>query len=248
MTTTLTVGSFNVYRGLDFEKFKADVHRITTTNADVLGLQECHADERRRWLGEFPFGWSSYQPAWADGDPILWRTSAFEFVGHGTELVSKGIPGLFPDRYLQWAELHHIRADQRMIFVNHHANAHIEKAGHPRNLPRTRLTVEGFRQITHTLQYLCTQGLVWLTGDLNVDYDADKRVQYPGFPYVAFGNAHMIPCWRNTEERGTVRGRRTIDYVYHRRSAHVSPQKVRILRDDEYKSDHRPVLATYTIT
>lgn len=248
--STITVGTYNTLRTLDREAFAKDIFALTHTNVDLLGLQEARGHARYEVLGGIG-GWHVYQPRInvnSSQDPILWRGSVFEYVDHGTELVSRGRAPYYPSRYANWVELRHRSTERHVFLLNSHANSHIEKAGHPRRtLSRTKRAEEHFAALVNIARYLGTQGEVFVTGDLNVDYRADRRVQYPRFPYVTLRNAHLIPCWSwaNGVTGGT-HGARRIDYVYHRRSSNIEPRAVRILRDG-YRSDHKPVLATYTI-
>lgn len=246
--SSLTVGTYNTLHSLSAEVFKRDLYNLThTTSVDLLGLQEVHGPGRDAVMENLD-GWTAYRPGWAGSQrqtPVMWRTSAFEMVGYGTELLARGVFTL-PDRWGNWCELLHKPTRRTVYLLNSHAHPHIERAGHPRSLPRTREAEAHFAALVTAARYFGTQGEVFVTGDFNVDYVADRRVRYPRFPYTTFANAHLIPCWRGASRVVGTHGNRTIDYVYHRRSGHVTFEHVKVL--DGYHSDHKPVLATYNVT
>lgn len=246
----ITVGTFNTLKDLSAQEFREDLWKLLhTTPVDLVGLQEVHGPGRTAALAAQD-GWGVWRPGQVGPQqqtPVLWRDSMYEYVGAGTEKYASG--GLtLPDRWANWVELVHKPSQRTVFLLNSHAHPHIERNGRPTNLPRTTEAFKHFDNIVKTARYLGTQGEVFVTGDFNVDYRADRRVRHPQFPYVTLGNAHLVPCWRwtNTLPTGThKKGNRIIDYVAHRRSNNVGTVHTKALTD--YRSDHRPILATYTI-
>lgn len=255
--STLTVGSYNVYKHAPFSEFVDDLTRLVHTNTDLIGLQECKGEQRRGSLETLP-GWGVFQPDdnQAAKDPIIWREARFNYLGEGSELVAKGFSGggrFLPRRYLNWVELEDRVTGRTVYLINTHVHASIERNGKPKWWRlRTRQAFRHIEALRDLARWLGTQGEVFVTGDFNIDYRDDRRVRHPQFPYVALKGARLVPCWAwqrvaaHKETHG--HKNRLIDYVYHRRSPHVSPVKARILTSSRYDSDHNPVLATYNIT
>lgn len=252
--TTLTIGTFNVYRKASIQDFVSDVSAVLRTNVDVVGLQECKG-QRPELLSRLP-GWDAYLPDTkrADYDPIVWRSSRFKLTSCGSRRVAKGlrsIRGSVPVRYANWVGLEDLVTGATIFIINTHVHASIERRGRPLWWrPRTRQAYRHLAALAELAEYLGQRGEVFITGDFNIDWWADARVQHPRFPYkTLYRHGGLVPCWSWSRARGGTHGRggRKIDYVWHRRSASVESVKARILRDD-FHSDHNPVLVTYNIT
>lgn len=251
--TTLTVGTFNVWKHAPLVGLHSDLDSLARTNTDVIGLQEVKGGDRHKVLQAYP-GWGVYaphEPNRAEFDPIIWREDRFALRSVGTRRVARGgwvRRDSVPVRYANWVELEDQVTGRTVFVVNTHLHAKIDRRGRPSRRPRSRQAVRHIAALGRLADYLGQSGEVFVTGDFNIGWDADKREQHPKFPHQVLYRGHnLIPCWAWSRSKGgTHKGDRKIDYVWHRRSEAVSPAKTRILRDG-YHSDHKPVLATYNI-
>jgi endonuclease/exonuclease/phosphatase family metal-dependent hydrolase len=250
--STLTVGSYNVWKHASIDGFNQDIERLCNTNADVIGLQECKGRDRARTLDGLA-EWGAYNPTdpdRAEFDPIIWRRARFELVSTGSRRVAKGNRSV-PVRYANWVELVDRVTGRAVFVINTHVHAGISRDGHPRWwLARTRQAYGHIAAIGELVEYLQGRGEVFVTGDFNIDWTSDKKVGHPRFPYrVLHQGRNINPCWLWSRAKGGTHGSRgrKIDYVWHRRSPRVTVVKARILRDGLH-SDHNAVLATYNIT
>lgn len=256
--TTLTIGTYNVWHKASRVRFERDVAALLRTNADVFALQEVRSSWRRKILSELP-GWDVYQPEGkrAQVDPIIWRKSRFLLLDKGSERVARGSVlagwgGSVPPRYANWVRLYDRVTGSKVVVVSTHLHASIERKGKPRRLRRTRQAYGHIRALRRFAAGVCDCDEVFIAGDFNIDWDADRRVRHRKFPFRVLykgGHPHLVPCWAWSRAKGGTHGRkgRKIDYVWHRRSEAVQSVKARILRDG-YHSDHHPVLATYNIS
>jgi hypothetical protein len=95
-------------------------------------------------------------------------------------------------------------------------------------------------------------GLIFVTGDFNVNYRKDKVVRDPIFPYAALGASGLRASHYALGEPATGTHRlsngydkRLIDYVHYPVTRRLVPQSQRIMRG--LNSDHRPMVVDLTI-
>lgn len=248
----------------------ADIVRLATeTEADVLTLQEMSGAARRKGVREALVDCSmcSYeefmpQPAVPGGTPLLYRWERFRFLEAGSKRVTKdtyvGPRGAGPDtlraRYVNWVRLRERATGQDLVVLNNHAVPTVQasQGGPNKNRERVRMYRRHMKGLQALVRSFRDRGdVVFVTGDMNVNYRKDKIVRAAVFPYArmkAVGlDASFESLWEPAPGTHVLRNgfdKRQIDYVYSP-PAHpwVTPVGHEILLD--HSSDHRPVVVDY---
>lgn len=254
-SSTFRVASFNIYNGLSDAQFKDELNAITD-RADLVGLQEVQSrgDTIDQWAANH--GWLAFTPA-ASGArevTVLAKKSMFDRIDKGTVFVcDTGGPDVAPPaRYITWATYVHTPSGRKITHLNNHLNSHIDDNGHPYDLPRTADAEKHIRMIRDLVLDKKADGQVVVTGDFNVDYEDDKRVQYAKFPYTVLENRQNgVPSLRSSYSRVGLtglptHGNRRIDYVY----AWIRTPETRFMDFDDHHfvynsehSDHNAIVA-----
>ncbi|MGC4902614.1 hypothetical protein ACLQ2Y_25125 [Micromonospora echinospora] len=254
--STFQAGHLNIYAGLTHEKFLHDLNLITS-KADMVALNE--VGNRKSFLANWAAdnGWTFYapDPAHAAAEALLAKKSMFEVVDKGSKFVcdtNVGEPP--PPRYNNWVKYRH-KATGRLVFhINFHANAGIEDGnGGPEDLPRTRCAEQQFAEIKELARDKKDEGQVIVSGDLNVDFSANRARGYAKFPWKVF-EANELPNLRSVYnlygEKGTgTHGNRHIDYIYIWKRVESS----RVMWMTDYRivgdtnSDHKGVVADFSL-
>jgi endonuclease/exonuclease/phosphatase (EEP) superfamily protein YafD len=204
------------------------------------------------------------QSAVPGGTPILFRKRQYRLEHAGTRQVSEatavGGSGAGPSRirakYINYVRLTERRTGRTVWVLNNHTVPSVQgDGGRPNRKHSKRLRL--YRQHMAGLSALVQRferrgGLVFATGDFNVNHRTDRRAQARMFPYAtmrAVGmRASYVPLGqpsRGTHVLTNGRGTRLIDYVHHLPRPKLWPRTQRILRG--YASDHRPLLVHYEI-
>jgi endonuclease/exonuclease/phosphatase family metal-dependent hydrolase len=257
VSSTFRVASFNIYEGVTAAQFQSELAEITS-RADLIGLQEVQS--RSAAIRDFAAanGFLAWIPGetWGAEVTVLARASMFDRIGQGTIFVcdtgGAGTPP--PPRYITWAKYVHKPSGRKITHVNNHLNAHIDDNGSPYNLPRTDDAEKHLRMIRDFVRNAQEDGQVVVTGDFNVDYADDKRVQYANFPYTVLENRQgALPGLRSNYSRvgptGTpTLGDRRVDYVY----AWIRIPEARLMDFDDFEyvwdsaySDHNAIIARF---
>jgi endonuclease/exonuclease/phosphatase (EEP) superfamily protein YafD len=266
------VATYNTSSQVSLGQAVADVARLAD-EADIVTLQEMSSLKRRNAVraslvdcSMCPFEAHIPQEAVQGGTPILYRWDKFRVEASGTTKVSdatyvgpKGAgPSTLRAKYVNWVQLRDRVTGRDVYVLNNHAVPSVQaKGGAPNRKMKARLKL--YRQHMAGLRTLISEfrsggGVVFVTGDLNVNFRTDRKVQAKMFPYSQMkalglrasfdslgqpsGGTHVLRSGFAT---------RLIDYVYASTSAPgVTPVNQRILYG--YSSDHRPVVATYQLS
>jgi len=215
------VATLNIYNGLTHAKFVHDLELITS-KADMVGLNE--VQNRKAFLQDWAAanGWWFYAPSpkEAAAEALLAKKSMFDVLDKGSIFVcdTNGSDEAPPARYNNWVRYRHKQSGRSVFHINAHANASIEKAGKPTDLPRTRCAEKQFQDLKDLARNKKDHGQVIVSGDLNVDFSADRAYGYEKFPWKVF-EANQLPnlrsCYNLYGEKGTgTHGTRHIDYIY----------------------------------
>ncbi|MET7470912.1 endonuclease/exonuclease/phosphatase family protein [Micromonospora sp. NPDC005686] len=254
--STFQAGHLNIYAGLGHEKFLHDL-KLITSKADMVALNE--VGSRRAFLVDWAAdnGWTFYAPTTsvhAAGDALLAKKSMFEVVDKGSKFVCDTNPDEPPPpRYNNWVKYRHKVTGRYVFHINFHANAGIDNNGWPEDLPRTRCAEKQFAEIKELARQKKDDGQVVVSGDLNVDFSADKARGYAKFPWKVF-EANELPNLRSSYNlhgvKGTgTHGNRHIDYIYFWKRLEslqvMWMTDYRIVGDTE--SDHNGVVADFTL-
>ena len=265
VSSTFRVGHLNILSDLSNADFLHDLNLIAG-HCHLLGLNEVQfrRDELNAWADNN--GWHLYMPSgtWPGAEPLLARKSMFEptVVGgaRGSTFVcdTGGSAEPPPPRYLNWISWTHKPSGRKVNHINSHLNAHIDDNGSPYNLPRTEDAEKHIRMIRDLAVNRSDQGQVVVSGDFNVDYQDDKRVQYSRFPYTVLEErqaAGAIPGLRSGYSQMGVtnlptHGSRRIDYIYE--WVRVPSSRLMNMTNhyvvDGTRSDHNGVVAAFSIT
>lgn len=250
------VGSFNINASVSTATFRRAVSRFRA-DVDVAGLQEVNNDPKVRFLKHMR-GWGAYHPGKLRQNPVIWRTSEFARLdARGAKIASARYvghekPGAPAHRHPQWAtvvRLRHRATGVPVSVVNVHLVAGAVNSGRClRDAPRLcRLykdSVAGLRRVT-AQERAWAHGRVYVIGDMNDNYPADKRRHQRDLAYAQLRGAGLVAHWerrreiRPSEGSGT-RGGAYLDQMWARR------KPVSIAVDHSIKvSDHYPILAVY---
>ncbi|GAA1621707.1 endonuclease/exonuclease/phosphatase family protein [Catellatospora bangladeshensis] len=253
---TFRAGTLNIYYGLTQAQFVQDLESITA-KADLVGLNEVNGrkDFLTTWAANN--GWWFYAPApsQAENEALLARKSMFDVLDKDSIFVcdTNGPGEVPPARYNNWVKYRH-KASGRVVFhINFHANASIEDNGRPIDIPRTECAEQQFQEIKNLAARKKDEGQVIVSGDLNVDFSADRAYGYAKFPWKTF-EANQLPNLRSVYnlygEKGTgTHGNRHIDYVYFWKRVESS----QVMWMTDYRivtgtnSDHNGVVADFSI-
>lgn len=251
---TIRVGSYNVRAGVSTAAFRHAVVAFSP-DADVVGLQEVNSKDKEAVLASMrSSGWSYYRSKPGEQNPVMWRRSRFRLVSGrtvrilgeryiGNELAGRG--GYAPAIYVSVVRLRDRQTGGRVSVLNVHLvpgaviNGH-PTAGRPRLFDAYRDSVIGLGGLVNREQSF---GRMFVLGDFNVGWVADKRTHHKHLPYETFKRHGMRSMWAT--ERPSGRGSHKdspalIDQVYSAVKARTATVHFGITY-----SDHFPVVATY---
>lgn len=281
VATPLRIVSFNTAATLGAGKAMADLRTVLAQQPDVVALQEMSSWQRRERVidrvicgengvdGGAPVpttcdyaGWVPI-PAVQGGLPILWRKDKFRLMGHDwvrvapeTYVGARGAgPTVMHAKYVVRVRLKDLATGRNVWILNTHFVPTVQKSsgGRNDNTRRTALYARHMTALKTMVTDLRTRGLVFVTGDFNVNYRNDKVARDPIFPYVALGSVGLTPTFGSIGEPATgthVLGngfdKRLIDYVHHR----TTPRRLEVVGHRILKglsSDHRPLVADFRV-
>lgn len=253
-TELLEIASLNLLRDQTWSRPVADLSKVIRRwRPAFIGCQE-----GQDYIGALRDGVEGYRLALPPGarggarnNPVMYDPDQVRYLGAASHRMHDGRKGLFPPRYdseyrFQW------EADGSVIIEhNTHVNSHIEKGGRPRDLPRVGMSIRHLRKLADNVaQDARGHRLGFLTGDLNVDEDADNRVDFSGFPNQVFREYKIESIY---DELGTpasfdTKGRRKIDVIAsYKGDRRVTGEKVEKIDAKALHSDHAAVCATYRV-
>ena len=257
--STFQAGHLNILNDLTHAKFLHDLNLITS-KADMVALNE--VGQRRAFLVDWAAdnGWTFYAPTTsvhAAGEALLAKKSMFEVVDKGSKLICDTNPDEPPPpRYNNWVKYRHKATGRYVFHINFHAVAGIEdkeRPGRPVDIPRTDCATKQFQEVKELAREKKAEGQVVVSGDLNVDFSADKAYGYAGFPWKIF-EANELPNLRSVYnlygEKGTgTHGNRHIDYIYFWKR--IESTQVMWMTDyrivGDTNSDHKGVVADFSL-
>jgi hypothetical protein len=218
---TFKAATLNIYNGLTQAEFVHDLNLIAS-KADLIGLNEVgnRKDYLQNWAADN--GWWLYSPGATNqaGEALIAKKSMFDVLDKGSIFIcdTNGPGEVPPARYNNWVKYRHKASGRNVIHINAHAVAGIEDNGRPENLPRTECAERQFQALKDLAVQKKDEGQVIVSGDLNVDFSADRAYGYAKFPWKVF-EANELPNLRSTfnlfGEKGTgTHGSRHIDYIY----------------------------------
>jgi endonuclease/exonuclease/phosphatase (EEP) superfamily protein YafD len=271
--TRVRIVTYNTEAKIKPSRAMQDLAALMAKDPDIITLQEMASPEKRqriraRYIDCEGCVWGANMPGPpVPGEtPVLYRTDRFELQDSGsvqvTEATYVGKAGAGPStlnaKYVNWVRLRDLRTGRTVFVYNNHTVPSVQgKSGGPNRHAPKRLKL--FRKHMTGLQDLVRditakhRGLVFVTGDLNVNYRRD-RVLAPGmFPYRMLGavgleasyeavrqprtGTHTLPSGNDT---------RLIDYVYFQPRTSLKPSRQQIIQG--LSSDHRPLMVDFEVT
>lgn len=271
-STSLRFVTYNASAGVEPDQAMEDLRTIFATHPDVVTLQEMASPEKRRMIRELfldcpDCSWDGYLPGPAvPGEtPILYRSDRFRLVDSGSVQVTEATyvgswgagPSTIRAKYVNWVRLRDERTGRLLNVLNNHTVPSVQaKDGRPNHRSPERLDI--YRKHMAGLQDLVRRfedegrGLVFVTGDLNVNYRRDCVLTPKLFPYHRLGNVGLTASYaplgqpaHGTHVLRSGNDTRLIDYVYFRPDASLQPVDQRVLTG--YASDHRPLLVEFEV-
>ena len=253
----LSVCTYNVRHRRENPQIKNDIFKLIDHGAEVICLQEMGGHEGA--LQNLPHLWNYYMPSAAGNDggrsdtPILYKIDKLKFHAADSRHVSppttveEGSGGsTIPEKTITVVRCHHRQTDASIVFMNTHALPTIDDNGHPHNPRRMKL----FGMLMDTMQTMVRNhnkegSLSIFCGDLNVDFENDRRVGDHDFPYYKMNQVDMRSSFQHLGSLPGSEGNRLIDYVCHSVDKRITPiEQVRI---ENTGGDHSPILVKYQI-
>ncbi|WP_203335814.1 hypothetical protein [Nocardioides limicola] len=254
----VTVFTLNVAHTLNGDQVRADIRRVLNQSGGQIGaFQEFSTNSHRQALIEMMnarnFGY--YAPAdgnWGGSIPIVWDRARFQLIEGRSVLVhERDIVGKHPARHVNSVRLRELATGKVFGVLNahtisggsHDAQPHDAK-GDSRKTVLLRQHLLVLRQ--EILRMHETTEHVVALGDLNVNYNADRRRKVAGLPTRQLGPIVDFNMPVGQASWGGKNSTSLLDYnmsVKVERGGGFQPLNNRIVRG--FNSDHHAVIASY---
>lgn len=251
---SITIGTYNLRAGMGMRKFRNGV-RSLRRHVGVAGLQEIGSNVRRHHLSSIR-GWGYFRPKKIQQNPVIWNKNRFRLVKAEGHRIAKSryLRGQLPgakkrkkDSTATVVRLRHRASGRKISVINVHLVHGAVKGGKP--WPHRPAVFNLFRDqvrgLVRAVKHERRWGRVFVVGDFNVGYRADKHYALPKLPYRRLSRLRLNSMWQGTRylrhDRGT-HSDALIDQIWSKRK----PQRVRIMRWVR-PSDHFPAIATYRL-
>ena len=272
VTAGLRIVTYNVSADVKVQRTIDDLTSIITNQApDVISLQEMSSWARRQAVRASFVDcegclYDTYMPTAAvpGGQPILFRRDKYTVLGSGMRQVTEdtyvGDKGAGPStihaKWITWVYLRDLATGRQVYVLNNHFVPTVQAPSGGTNNQTRRLAIyrKNMRGLVALIQEIqsTTGGLIFVTGDFNVNYRGDVVAKAPIFPYVALGSIGVTSSYQNVyvPETGTHildngYDKRLIDYVFSLKRRGMSSDALQILMG--LSSDHRPLVSDFTL-
>lgn len=184
--------TLNVQHDLSVPQARHDMRKAITTLGDAGGFQEMSDLADRQTLKKLcaELGWGYYMPSdRGQAIPIVWDRQRFRLIDGHTVKVHGAEENVTPSRYINVVRLREIATGKVFGFINTHTIAQASRdaqATDMHRIPRLRKHLRMLRQ--QILALFGSTEHVFVSGDLNVNYLADRRRQVAGLPTDALGD------------------------------------------------------------
>jgi hypothetical protein len=270
-TARLRIGSFNTSATLAHGRAIADITALAN-EVDILSLQEMASAERRTGVRAALVdcencGFEMFVPDGGPvpaGTPILYRRDRFALLASGSLKVTEDTyvgergagPSTIRAKYVNWVRLKDLESNRLLYVFNNHTVPTVQKSsGGPNDLVRRqeiyRKHMAGLTRLITGLRAE-TGGMVFVTGDFNVNFRTDRRVATSYFPYAALGRLKIRAGYQRLSEPAIGThilpsgfDKRLIDYVSIFDHSAFVPVSQLIIKT--FASDHRPTLLTLSV-
>ncbi len=253
----LRIGTFNIRAGVSLGDFTQAAEAFKPY-VDVAGLQEIGANiKNKRLLADH--GWGYYRPPSLQQNPVIWRRDLFDFVSARGFRIAKardlgnehGGAEAKGDSWATVVRLSHRASGQRISVINVHLVRGAVKAGRP--WPKRPKLYKLYKaQVAGTVRAVAAERRtygpdqrVYLLGDFNVGWEADRKRHLRPLPFRKYRSIGMRSMWQGSPDRALPYGTHNdalIDQVW----SDAAPTSTRILNGIK-ESDHYPAVATYAM-
>lgn len=185
----------------------------------------------------------------AQNNPILYDPNQVELLDCYNIPVHPGKAKQYPQRIVTAGKFRWLKDGSELYAHNTQVNSHIEHAGRPIDLPRLELSRDHLELLAEIMQHHGKgRALSFLNGDMNVDEDADNRVDWSGFPNQVFRERNIISVYDELHIPASfdTHGKRKIDVI----ASYKGDRRVKalkVLRSRDMVSDHRWVAAQFAV-
>lgn len=267
----LSMATFNTAAYQSTKRAMHDINLILARQPDVLTLQEMGSPERRLLVQQTLVDcetclYDAYMPVPAvpGSTPILYRSDRFALISAQSVQVTNdtyvGKAGAGPStlraKFINWVQLRDLLTGRIVNVLNNHAVPSVQgKNGGPNLRAAKRLALYrqhmlGLRELIEQIS-ATTGGLMFVTGDLNVNFRKDKVLKPRVFPYYNLSLEKMKASFEllGMPRTGTHKLKnndtRLIDYVYVGVRSQLKAVSQEIVMGGY--SDHRPLLVKFLV-
>ena len=271
--SSIRIATFNTDATNRAKRAIKDLKALAAQGPDIIALQELANPDRKQFIRASLTDcetciYDIYMPAVAvpGSTPILYRSDRFALEAAETVQVTKptyvGPRGAGPStiraKFVNMVRLRDLTSGRALNLFNNHTVPSVQgRNGGPNTHNRKRLNI--YRKHMTGLRAFMTRvkeasgGLMFVTGDLNVNYRKDRVLQPPLFPYYNMTQMKMRASFDplgepriGTHTLGNGNDTRLIDYVYSARRPAITPVAQQILTG--LNADHRPLLVDFTLS
>ncbi len=264
--SSLKIGTFNIQAGGSTQDFAAGVHAFLP-HVDIAGLQETNSKDKAQVLANLASsGWDFYRQYRTDitkhpaeggteQQPVVWRSDRFVCTYAGPALLSpiyslNGELPAFGDTSNRWFTVVHLVdkvTGQKIAILNVHMIPGVIMNGVPvPGIPRHWQLYK--IQLAHLVAQAQQQegyGRVYVLGDFNAGWKADRRHHLAHMPYREFKSIGFTSMWA-TETPANGLGTRSVSLIDQVWST-TKASSAKVLFALHQYSDHRPAVATYRV-
>lgn len=259
-STLVRVGTFNIDAGVPVARW-AEAVRDFSTRVDVGGLQEATGKEKTAALKAVP-GIASYVSPRYRQQPIFWNSSLFSLVGGRAPKTAAGrqverLGGGVTHQETTRATVARLRSKatgRRISVIDVHLLPNAVREGRrvrgvPRRFAMYEQQVQRLGKIVKQ-EKKWADGPVWLVGDFNDNYVADKKKHKHRLAYATMHRHGLVAAWEAVKGKllpGHGSGTRSgsyLDVVWSSQGA----TSVAVLRDEAFRvGQHYPLVSTYPL-
>lgn len=261
ITSDITLASWNVHSPNSASNVSSGTKSIAE-KAEIIGFQEMHHPSNRKAMRDALLcsscKYSGYVKDYTSSGSspssvaIIWSRDRFSLNQSGYYKVSSRIASVpISAKWIGWVKLRDRKTGKLFYVLNTHTVASVDSSGKPNSQTiRVNNYIQHMDILTAKLRTFKQENIpIFITGDFNVNYRYDSRVQHKDFPYKRLGDIGIRSNWRifeplasngiskDAETHGS--GTRLIDYVWSLDRPDVKPTSTSI--GPKYGSDHRVV-------
>ncbi len=263
--STFGIATWNTLYSNTASNVGSGARGLAQNGADIISFQEVYRPAARKNIRDklmtcsgctysgYIKDYTSDGPTSAS-NPIVWNKN--KFTGISTGYIQTNPPEGSGDEYLSakwitWAKLKDRATSREFYIINTHPVASVESGGRPTGttarLNNYRRHMDKLDQLIDTFQK--TNLPIFVSGDFNVNYRNDAKIQYKDFPYARMNRQGIRSGWQQlgAPSGGTNLDRtRLIDYVMNSMNSGVTAQNIAI-QTNRFGSDHSAVLMKFQL-